>query len=86
MPPPLPAHSAAGGIVLAAAASVVTAAVVSRWQRRATDDRLAKLEAEVGVIVRALKSNDNNRAGAARDLGISRVTLYNKMKKFGLLD
>ncbi|KAL9181711.1 hypothetical protein ACHAXT_012054 [Thalassiosira profunda] len=44
MPTPLPAHSAAGAIVLAAVASVVTAAAVSRWQRRATNDRLAKLE------------------------------------------
>ncbi len=41
--------------------------------------------AERGVIQRALASNGFNRTRAADALGISRVTLYKKMKKYGLL-
>jgi DNA-binding NtrC family response regulator len=41
--------------------------------------------AERNVIQRALVSNGFNRTRAAGSLGISRVTLYKKMKKYGLL-
>ncbi|MBI2806193.1 MAG: sigma-54-dependent Fis family transcriptional regulator [Planctomycetes bacterium] len=41
--------------------------------------------AERGVIQRALVSAGFNRTRAADALGISRVTLYKKMKKYGLL-
>jgi DNA-binding NtrC family response regulator len=40
---------------------------------------------ERGVIQRALVSSGFNRTRAADALGISRVTLYKKMKKYGLL-
>ena len=36
-------------------------------------------------IAAALHRNGNNRLRAAADLGISRMTLYNKLHKFGLL-
>lgn len=38
------------------------------------------------VIAQTLERNRQHRKGTAAELGISRVTLYNKMKKFGLLD
>jgi len=38
------------------------------------------------VIQRALASNNYSRARAARALNISRVTLYKKMKKYGLME
>lgn len=41
--------------------------------------------AERAVIQRALATNGFNRTRAADALGISRVTLYKKMKKYGLL-
>lgn len=41
--------------------------------------------AERGMIQRALVSNGFNRTRAADALGISRVTLYKKMRKYGLL-
>ena len=41
--------------------------------------------AERGVIHRALVTSGFNRTRAADALGISRVTLYKKMKKYGLL-
>jgi DNA-binding NtrC family response regulator len=41
---------------------------------------------ERNVIQRALASCDYSRARAANALGISRVTLYKKMKKYGLMD
>jgi transcriptional regulator with PAS, ATPase and Fis domain len=37
------------------------------------------------VIRRTLGQNDNSRARTARELNISRVTLYKKMKKYGLM-
>jgi two-component system, NtrC family, response regulator HydG len=40
---------------------------------------------ERNVIVRALDKNGYSRARAATALGISRVTLYKKMKKYGLM-
>lgn len=42
-------------------------------------------QAERNVIQRALVSSGFNRTRAADALGISRVTLYKKMKKYGLL-
>jgi DNA-binding NtrC family response regulator len=45
----------------------------------------SKVEAEVNAIVASLARNDNNRARTARDLGISRVTLYKKLHKYGLI-
>jgi two-component system, NtrC family, response regulator HydG len=42
-------------------------------------------QAERNVIHRALVSNGFNRTRAADALGISRVTLYKKMRKYGLL-
>jgi two-component system response regulator HydG len=41
---------------------------------------------ERSVIQRALANNGNSRARAAHSLGISRVTLYKKMKKYGLMN
>ena len=49
------------------------------------------LEARVDLIERriiedCLRRNNHRRKETAAELGISRVTLYNKMKKFGLMD
>jgi DNA-binding NtrC family response regulator len=41
--------------------------------------------AERALIQRVLLNSGNSRARAARSLGISRVTLYKKMKKYGLI-
>ena len=41
---------------------------------------------ERSVIQRALVSNGYCRSRAATALGISRVTLYKKMKKYGLMN
>jgi DNA-binding NtrC family response regulator len=48
------------------------------------------LEARVDVLERriiedCLQRNNFRRKETAAELGISRVTLYNKMKKFGLM-
>lgn len=43
-------------------------------------------QVERNTIQRALASCDYSRAKAANALGISRVTLYKKMKKYGLMD
>ena len=40
---------------------------------------------ERNVIQRALMTNGYSRTRAAGSLGISRVTLYKKMKKYGLM-
>lgn len=41
---------------------------------------------EQKIIEYSLNRNRQHRKETAAELGISRVTLYNKMKKFGLLD
>jgi DNA-binding NtrC family response regulator len=44
-----------------------------------------KQGAELTRILDALKKNNNNRLRAAADLGISRMTLYKKLHKYGLI-
>ena len=41
-------------------------------------------EMEVQMIKRAIERNEGNLSAVATELGITRQTLYNKMKKFGL--
>ncbi len=50
------------------------------------DLRLASASSEKDIITRALVANNYSRTNTAKALGISRVTLYNKMKKLGLMD
>ena len=40
--------------------------------------------AEAALIADTLRRNGNNRLRAAMELGISRMTLYNKLRKYGL--
>jgi two-component system response regulator AtoC len=42
-------------------------------------------EFERRLIARALESCDGNQSAAARELGVSRVTLIDKMKRYGIL-
>ena len=46
---------------------------------------LSKEEAEKSRISQALHRHKNNRLRAAAELGISRMTLYNKLHKYGLM-
>ena len=55
-----------------------------------SEERKSTLEQRVGAVERqiiadSLRRNLNRRQVTAAELGISRVTLYNKMKKFGLM-
>jgi len=45
----------------------------------------SKEEAERVRIAEALGRHDNNKLRAAAELGISRMTLYNKLRKYGLM-
>jgi len=44
----------------------------------------ARKDAERGRLLEALCRNDHNRSRAAAELGVSRVTLYKKLHKYGL--
>jgi DNA-binding NtrC family response regulator len=46
----------------------------------------SKAEAEVRRITEALQRHGNNRLRAAAELGISRMGLYKKLHKYGLLE
>jgi sigma-54 dependent transcriptional regulator, acetoin dehydrogenase operon transcriptional activator AcoR len=47
--------------------------------------KLTRLEAiERDAIVRSLSENDRNKADAAKSLGVSRATIYRKIKEFGI--
>jgi DNA-binding NtrC family response regulator len=41
---------------------------------------------EKAILVHALESTRGNRKQAAEELGINRTTLFNKMRKYGLMD
>ena len=41
-------------------------------------------DAEMQAILSCLEENDYNRTKTARELGISRNTLWRKMKKYGI--
>jgi len=87
----LPMTSIASPVSASAMASSPTS-MASGMGRLAPASRLgqASLESRVDVLERriiqdSLQRNNFRRKETAAELGISRVTLYNKMKKFGLL-
>jgi transcriptional regulator of acetoin/glycerol metabolism len=41
---------------------------------------------EQSLIRRVLEANGHNRTRTARELGVSRITLYKKMLKYGLIE
>jgi DNA-binding NtrC family response regulator len=45
----------------------------------------SKSEAEFDRLVEALRRQQNNRRRAARELGVSRVTLYKKLRRYDLM-
>jgi DNA-binding NtrC family response regulator len=45
----------------------------------------SKDQTERAIIAEALERNGQNRLRAAADLGISRMTLYKKLHKYGLM-
>lgn len=47
-------------------------------------DTLDLSQNEKRIILKAIEKNMGNFSNAAKDLGVSRKTLYNKMKKYGL--
>ena len=59
-----------------------TPAVVTEKEDLTLGNQIAVNEKE--IIEQTLFKNNFSRTKSARDLGISRVTLYNKMKKYGL--
>jgi len=60
--------------------------VAKRFSRAGStlSEKVASTEQE--LLLRALEEHGQNRTATARALGISRVGLYKKMKKYGLLD
>jgi two-component system response regulator HupR/HoxA len=46
----------------------------------------SKTDAEVRRILEALAKHKNNRLRAAAELGISRVGLYKKLHRYGLME
>lgn len=50
----------------------------------ATFESVTLEEMEKKMILQCLKSNDQNMSMVAQQLGITRQTLYNKLKKYGL--
>jgi DNA-binding NtrC family response regulator len=48
--------------------------------------RHARGEAEAALILQALRKHGNNRLRAARELGISRRTLYKKLHRYGMME
>jgi DNA-binding NtrC family response regulator len=76
---PALAHAAYGG----ESASAVGTVAPPRLTQTSLEARVDVLERR--IIEDSLQRNNHRRKETAAELGISRVTLYNKMKKFGLL-
>jgi len=58
---------------------------ISRRPGAKGDSDLRGLQAlEKNAVLRALEQTGGNKAAAARELGVTRQTLYNKMKHYGL--
>ena len=60
-----------------------TSAPITDEESLTLDRRVQRVEQH--IIVETLHRHKNRRQDTARELGISRVTLYNKMKKFGIV-
>ena len=57
-----------------------------RWSRDAARARLTAIQAaEADAINAALQANNGNKAAAAAELGISRSSLYRKMREYHLV-
>jgi DNA-binding NtrC family response regulator len=69
--------------VLLSRRNEVAQPVTAQSQGSTLDHYVAMTERE--IIEDALRKNRNRKSEAARSLGISRVTLYNKMRKYGML-
>ena len=65
------------------AANVYESAATEAPKRLTLEARVE--ETEKKIIEEALRRHNHHRTATAKELGISRVTLYNKMKKFGMM-
>jgi DNA-binding NtrC family response regulator len=70
--------------IVKSALARVHQAVSAVERRRTSDLRDARVSSELARLVDTLERTGNNRAQAARVLGISRAALYKRLKKFGL--
>ena len=81
-------HAIERAVILANAASIrlrdLPPEVTQKSRRRSGDDTLDLQEQECNSIQRALERFGGNRRKAAEALNISTVTLWRKMKQFGL--
>jgi DNA-binding NtrC family response regulator len=59
---------------------------VHPWVKPLSTLARARLRGEIRRIIEALNLTGNNRSQAARELGISRVALYKKLHKYGLME
>jgi DNA-binding NtrC family response regulator len=64
--------------------NIVNTGVEEKPMPKTLADRVDLLEQK--IIESTLTRNRHHRKDTAAELGISRVTLYNKMKKFGMLN
>jgi DNA-binding NtrC family response regulator len=66
----------------------ITLDALPDWIREISPRRIAKIarleDTEKDAVLQALEKSGGNRSRAARELGISRQTLYTKMSKFGI--
>lgn len=85
VPTGYPAPAGAGSLApqANAAALASAAAGTNRLAQTSLEARVDVMECR--IIEDCLKRNNYRRKETAAELGISRVTLYNKMKKFGML-
>jgi len=77
-------HNGGSGDVDKLIENIVSTAPEEKPMPKTLADRVDLLEQK--IIESTLTRNRHHRKDTAAELGISRVTLYNKMKKFGMLN
>ncbi len=81
-----PADAVEAPVAVAVEAQSTTVATPAPGRSDAQTLAESKDHAELEAITQALQSSGYNRSRAAQKLGISRPTLYKKLRRYGLLN
>jgi transcriptional regulator with PAS, ATPase and Fis domain len=55
------------------------------FQAKSNELAQSRRQAEFNRVIEALRRQQNNRRRAAKELGVSRVTLYKKLRQYDLM-
>lgn len=77
-------HAIEKGVILSSGPAIKADDLNLYTPFKKSESRQTLAEIETAAIINALKNNNGNIVKAAKELGITRQTLYNKMKRYGI--